>query len=108
MTKKKTAAERRAKLPREVCYTREFQKAWERYNRAGRNDMNRAVEVMQLLFTNQEEIPPEYLDHQLEGDEWDGARELHIGGDFLLVYQLTDDDRVVTFTGLGTHAELFE
>ena len=52
MTKKKTAAERRAKLPREVCYTREFQKAWERYNRAGRNDMNRAVEVMQLLFAN--------------------------------------------------------
>ena len=61
-----------------------------------------------MQFRTNQEIPPEYLDHQLEGEEWDGARELHIGGDFLLVYSLSDDDRLVTFVGIGTHAELFE
>lgn len=94
---------KRAALPKRVAYTSEFKKSWERYNRAGRRDMKTAREVMALLFLG-DPLPPEYLDHELKGD-WDGSRECHIGGDFLLVYQ--DNGDLVTFVDLGTHSELF-
>jgi mRNA interferase YafQ len=66
--------------------------------------MNAAREVMALLFLGNP-LPPEYLDHELKGSEWEGARECHIGGDFLLVYEDTDD--LITFVDLGSHSELF-
>lgn len=103
---KKPPNSKRALLPRSVGYTKEFQKSWARYNRAGRRDMNLARKVMVLLFSG-EKMPPEYLDHELEGAEWDGARELHIGGDFLLVYRLNEAKNLITFVELGTHSELF-
>jgi mRNA interferase YafQ len=101
---KQEKRQKRAALPKRVAYTPEFKKSWERYNRAGRRDMNAAREVMALLFLGNP-LPPEYLDHELKGSEWEGARECHIGGDFLLVYEDTDD--LITFVDLGSHSELF-
>jgi mRNA interferase YafQ len=49
---------------------------------------------------------PAYLDHGLTG-EWKGFRECHVGGDFLLIYDLRDDGSII-FTRAGTHADLFE
>ncbi|MFK3723024.1 type II toxin-antitoxin system YafQ family toxin [Pseudomonas monteilii] len=99
----KTHTSKRAALPRSVAYTREFKKSWQCYERAGVRNMNEAVEVMALLFKGQP-LPPEYSDHELQGS-WGGARECHIGGDFLLVYE--DDGRMLTFVDLGSHSELF-
>jgi mRNA interferase YafQ len=65
--------------------------------------MSAASDVMALIFQGRA-LPEEYLDHELTGD-WDGSRECHIGGDFLLVYQISDD--LVTFVDLGSHSELF-
>ncbi len=50
---------------------------------------------------------PEWLDHPLKG-AWADCRECHIGGDFVLVYQLFDAGRRIHFVRAGTHAELFE
>lgn len=61
---------------------------------------------MKLLFLRKT-IPAEYLDHELEGSEWKGARELHVGGDFLLVYRITESDELLTFVDVGSHSELF-
>lgn len=71
--------------------------------------MNRLKEVMTLLIVNEGPLGPEWLDHPLAG-EWDGHRECHIGGDFLLVYKLDDTRKhgLVVFVRSGTHAELFE
>lgn len=66
--------------------------------------MNAMREVMGMIWMGQA-LPAQYLDHELRG-EWQGCRECHIGGDFLLVYQATDRD--VIFVDLGTHAELFK
>lgn len=101
---KKSPNSKRAKLPRSVAYTNTFKKSWERYNKAGKRDMNLAREIMTILFLEQE-IPPEYLDHELTG--WDGGRELHIGGDFLLVYRINPSSNLLTFVDIGTHSELF-
>jgi mRNA interferase YafQ len=83
MTSKKTAQQKRAKLPRNSDETKLFAKDWERLSHSGRYDMNRLKEAMMLLIENDAPLPPEYLDHALSG-EWSGSKECHIGGDFLL------------------------
>ena len=109
MISKKTAASKRAALPRAADYTKSFLKDWERLSRAGRYDMNRLKEAMLLLIANDAPLGPEWLDHPLRGD-WHGHRECHVGGDFLLVYKLDDRGKngLIIFVRAGTHADLFE
>ena len=109
MTSKRSAASKRAVLPRTADYTKAFQKVWERLSRSGRYDMNRLKEAMMLLVAHDGSLGPEWLDHPLSG-EWAGHRECHIGGDFLLAYKLDDSDKqgLIVFVRAGTHADLFE
>mgnify|MGYP003597262951 CR=1 FL=1 len=64
---------------------------------------------MLLLMANEGPLPPEWLDHSL-GGEWQGYRECHIGGDFLLLYKLEESTKpgLVVFVRAGSHADLFE
>ncbi|MDO9418991.1 type II toxin-antitoxin system YafQ family toxin [Pararhizobium sp.] len=101
---KKESTDRRAPLPRASGYSREFKKDWNRYTKAGKSDMNRVTELMELIIFKKP-LGAEWSDHALSGKEWKGAREAHIGGDFLLVYLY--DDESVQFVRLGTHSELF-
>ena len=70
--------------------------------------MGRLKEAMVLLIANDAPLGPEWLDHAL-GGEWDGHRECHLGGDFLLAYKLDDSGKVgqIVFVRAGTHSELF-
>ena len=61
--------------------------------------MGRLKKVMVLLIANDVPLGPEWLDHAL-GGEWDGHRECHIGGDFLLAYKLDDSGKVGQVTNL--------
>ena len=108
MTLKKTAASKRASLPRAADYTKSFLKDWVRLSRSGRYDINRLKKVMLLLIANDAPLGPERLDHPLGGD-MAGYRECHVGGDFLLVYKLDDSEKhgLVVFVRTGTHAKLF-
>ena len=101
----KPPSSKRAVLLRKVDFTRSFLKDWERLNRSGRFDMVRLKEVMLLLIANDAPLGPEWLDHALKGD-WADHRECHVGGDFLLVYQL--EGNTVRFVRAGTHSDLFE
>jgi mRNA interferase YafQ len=105
---KKTAAGKRAALPRAADYAKTFLKDWERLSRSGRYDMNRLKKAMLLLIANEGPLGPEWLDHPLKG-KWQGYRECHIGGDFLLAYKVDDQVKtgVVVFVRAGSHAELF-
>ncbi len=109
LSKKKSASSKRAPLPRETDYAKAFLKDWERLSRSGRYDMKKLKEAMLLLIANDAPLGPEWSDHQLVGN-WDGFRECHIGGDFLLIYRLADSSvaGLVVFVRAGTHAELFE
>ena len=103
------AKRKRATFPRTSDYTRAFQKDCERLSRSGRYDMNRLKEVMLLLISNDAPLGPEWLDHALKG-EWFGYRECHVGGDFLLIYQVQEQagkGGSIVFVRTGTHAELF-
>ena len=66
--------------------------------------MVRLKDVMLLLIANDAPLGPEWLDHALKG-EWADNRECHVGGDFLLIYQV--EDNAIVFVRVGTHAELF-
>lgn len=100
---------KRANLPRMADYTKAFIKDWQRLTHSGRYNMKQLKEVMLLLIANDEPLPAEWLDHALVG-EWQGFRECHVGGDFLLIYQLEKQGKqeIVIFTRAGTHSELFE
>ena len=109
MTSKRTAASKRAPFPRAADYAKSFLRDWDRLTRAGRYDMNRLKKAMLLLIANDAPLAPEWLDHPLGGD-WDGHRECHIGGDFLLTYKLVESAKhdLIVFVRTGTHAELFD
>ena len=63
---------------------------------------------MLILIANDCPLGPEWLDHPLKGD-WEGHRESHIGGDFLLAYKVDDDGKtgMIVFVRAGTPTELF-
>jgi mRNA interferase YafQ len=87
----------------EAIFRKQFRKDLERIKRLGR-DTARLLEIIELL-TSHHPLPPNYRDHQLTGNLKD-YRECHLGGDWLLVYQLSDD--TVTFIRTGSHSELFD
>jgi mRNA interferase YafQ len=109
MTSKKAASSKRTSLPRVSDYTKKFIKDWAKLTESGRYDMKRLKEAMLLLISNENQPGPEWLDHPLKG-EWSDHRECHIGGDFLLIYQIIGSgaNEIVSFVRAGTHSELFE
>ena len=64
--------------------------------------------VMTLLISNDAPLPAEWKDHALTG-QWKDHRECHVGGDFLLIYQLQGSGKseTIKFVRAGTHSELF-
>jgi mRNA interferase YafQ len=99
-----------ARLPRASDYTKAFLKDWDRLSRTGRFNIAQLKEAMMILITNDAPLGPEWKDHALKGD-WQGTRECHIGGDFLMIYELDDDGSAsgkVVFVRIGTHSELFK
>ena len=52
-----------------------------------------------------EPLPPEARDHELIG-VWNGFRELHLGGDVLVIYRSTGKE--IVFVRIGTHNQLFK
>ena len=104
MTSKRTAASKRAPPPRESNSSKSFRKDWDRLSKSGRYDMGRLKEAMMLLIANDLPLGKEWLDHPLKGD-WADHWECHIGGDFLLIYQI--EGNVINFVRAGTHSDLF-
>ncbi|MCY7388582.1 MAG: type II toxin-antitoxin system YafQ family toxin [Burkholderiales bacterium] len=105
---KKSAASKRTSLPRAADYVKSFRIDWQRLSHSGRYDMNRLKAAMLMLIANDGPLGPEWRDHPLKGD-WDGHRECHIGGDFLLAYKVDDSGKtgMIVFVRAGSHAELF-
>ena len=96
-------------MPRASDFTKQFHKDWVRLSRTGRFDMGCLKQVMLLLIANDTPLSPEWRDHALAGS-WSGYRECHMGGDFLLIYQVDDaagKSGTFVFVRAGTHAELF-
>jgi len=101
--------DRRSNPLRTSDFTKAFHKDWQRLSRSGRYDMGRLKSVMLLLIANDGPLGPEWRDHPLKGN-WNGYRECHVGGDFLLIYRLDETvgkSGTIIFVRTGTHSELF-
>ena len=57
-------------------------------------------------IANAEELDKKYRDHLLSGD-YDGYRECHIEPDWLLIYNIDDDDIILFLSRTGSHSDLF-
>ena len=57
-------------------------------------------------LANEETLEPKYKDHTLSGD-YSGFRECYITPDWLLVYQVINDELVLFLSRTGTHRDLF-
>ena len=67
-------------------------------------DMSKLINVLSILSSGKP-LPRKNKDHQLSGNLRD-FRECHIEPDWLLLYQIFDDQLILSATATGTHADL--
>ena len=84
--------------------TAKFQKDLKRVQRRGYN-IALLTEIIKKLAAG-EPLPEKNRDHNLSGD-FIGCRECHIAPDWLLIYELVDDELILYLTRTGTHSDLF-
>lgn len=87
-----------------IKYHKLFKKDLKRIMRRGYN-IELLKKVIDLL-AKQELLPEKYKDHNLSGD-YIGYRECHITPDWLLVYQIRENELILVLTRTGTHSDLF-
>jgi len=63
-------------------------------------------ETVRLLCKG-ENLPDKYRDHPLIGD-YKGCRECHIEPDFLLIYRINEDEKIIDLVRIGSHSDLFK
>ena len=88
---------------RDIIFKKKFSKDVERIKRTG-CDMSRLAVAIDRLAEGRP-MPSNNRDHQLAGNFKD-YRECHLGGDWLLLYQLTDE--AVIFVRTGSHSDLLD
>ena len=87
-----------------IKYQAAFKKDYKRIVKRG-YDMRLLEKVIELL-ANQKPLPEKNRDHQLSGD-YAGCRECHITPDWLLIYEVADEELILYLTRTGSHSELF-
>lgn len=87
-----------------ISYQSKFKKDYKRIKKRG-YDLRLLEMVISILAAGQT-LPPQYKDHDLQGD-YAGCRECHITPDWLLVYEVDDTELVLYLMRTGTHSDLF-
>lgn len=87
-----------------IKYQAAFKKDYKRIVKRG-YDVRLLEKVIELL-ANQKPLPEKNRDHQLSGD-YAGCRECHITPDWLLIYEVADEELILYLTRTGSHSDLF-
>ena len=83
--------------------TTRLERDYKKTCKSGR-DVSRLKRIMTWIAKEQP-LPPEIRDHKLVGN-YQGHRECHVSGDWLLTYKIEDD--TVIFERTGSHSELLK
>ena len=84
--------------------TSRFQKDLKRIQKRG-YQIQLIQDVVRKL-SDGETLEAKYKDHSLSG-EYAGCRECHITPDWLLIYEIYEDELILYLTRTGTHSDLF-
>ena len=87
-----------------IKYQTAFKKDYKRVVRRGYN-IKLLEDVIETL-AEQRPLPEKNKDHLLAG-EYEGCRECHIAPDWLLIYEIYEDNLLLYLTRTGTHSDLF-
>ena len=68
-------------------------------------DLSLLTSVVDTLAMGQP-LAEKYKDHNLVGN-YKGCRECHITPDWLLIYEVSDNELILYLTRTGTHSDLF-
>lgn len=87
-----------------IKYHNSFKKDYKLMKKRGLNLDKLKFVINQLACGNQ--LEEKYRDHALTGD-YKGFRECHIEPDWLLIYQIIDEELVLILSRTGSHSDLF-
>ena len=87
-----------------IRYHTMFKKDFKRIKKRG-YDISRLEKIVELL-ANEVPLPEQFKDHNLSGN-YNGFRECHIAPDWLLVYQVNNNELVLVLSRTGSHSDLF-
>lgn len=70
-------------------------------------DLELLTEVIEMLADGKE-LPAKYRDHALlNSRNYKNKRECHVLSDWLLIYEICNDELLLYLTRTGTHSDLF-
>ena len=85
-------------------------KRWTKFKRDYKKikDLDFKLELRKVLWflIKWEKLPKKYLDHSLKW-KYKNYRECHVKNDFLLIYEIDNNDLVLYLLRIWTHSELF-
>ena len=87
-----------------IKYQTTFKKDYKRIVKRG-YDIRLLEEVITIL-AEQKPLPENYRDYNLSGN-YAGCRECHITPDWLLIYEIQNDELILCLTRTGSHSDLF-
>ena len=87
-----------------IKYQTTFKKDYKRIVKRGYDV--RLLEKVISLLAEQQTLPEKYRDHNLTGN-YSNCRECHITPDWLLIYEIKDDELLLCLTRTGSHSDLF-
>ena len=87
-----------------VEYSTRFKRDYKRMMKRGCREEDFRNVLSYLI--KQESLPPKYRDHELTGN-YKGFRECHINPDWLLVYEVREDELILVLVRTGIHSDLF-
>lgn len=87
-----------------IKYHTMFKKDFKRTKKRG-YDISRLEKIVELL-ANEVPLPEQFKDHNLSGN-YNGFRECHIAPDWLLIYQVNNNELVLVLSRTGSHSDLF-
>ena len=94
------------KLKYQVRFTSDFKKSYKRIIKQGKN-----IEKLELVVSklaNGEELEEKYKNHPLTSSKhYKNCMECHITPDWLLVYQIINEELILLLVDTGSHSELF-
>ncbi len=84
--------------------TTQFKKDLKAIQKRGYN-LTLLTEIIELLADGKP-LPDKNRDHSLSGD-YSGCRECHIAPDWLLIYEISQNELILYLTRTGSHSDLF-